>query len=126
MRVRIALTIIVPCINLLTARAVVALLLKRFKQFGQTIIFHKLTVRRSVAARTVAIQLAHIQGVAANHARNVLHDAFNHGHAFGTTETTERGVRMKIGAAHLAAQSGGGNKVRIVAVQQRALHDGRG
>ena len=126
MRVRIALAVIIPPIDLIAARAVVALLLQRFKQFGQTIIFHKLPVRRSVAARTVAIQLAHIQGVAAKHARNVLHDAFNHGHAFGTTETTERGVRMKVGATHLAAQSGAGNEVRVVAVQQRALHDGRG
>ena len=126
MSIRIACAVTVPRCNLCTSIAVIATICQCCKQVGQVIVFHTLAVVGDVLARSVAIQHADIKRIAINDACNVFNDGLNKCYALWATKSTEGGVGMKVGAAHLTTHPHVWNEISVVAVQHRTFHDGGG
>src|SRR5207247_3181907 len=108
----------------LAPRVIVGALLELRHDVVDYVVDDRLVVVRDVAIRdAVEIQLAHIQRVLAEMARDLVDDALDAHHALRPAEAAERGIGYGVGFAAEAQDADIFEVVAVVAVEHRAVVD---
>ena len=105
----------------LAARAVVAACLELGDQFVDDVVLDDLAVGRGIAiVIVVKIELAHLQRILAERARDIIDDVFDRERALRAAETAKRGIRLGIGLDAVGVDGDVAEVIGIVEMAHRA------